>query len=132
MSEKNGSVYVTGEQQSIKTSRRKPNIKISGAPSAEKVVIVGGGSAALGTLEGLRENGYKGSITLIGNEGYLPFDRTKLSKALIDDHSKIALRDEAWFKDGSIDVVSDEVTGVDFAGKKVSTKSGSKSICMHG
>ncbi|KAI9049926.1 hypothetical protein LZ554_006073 [Drepanopeziza brunnea f. sp. 'monogermtubi'] len=125
LSEKNGSVYITGEQQTIKGSRRKPNIRISGAQSAEKVVIVGGGSAALGTLEALRENGYKGSITLISSEGYLPFDRTKLSKALIDDHSKIALRDDAWFKEGSIDLVSDEVTGVDFSGKKVSTKGGS-------
>jgi len=109
LSEKNGSVYVTGEQQSIKGSRRKPNIKISGASAPEKVVIVGGGSGALGTLEALRENGFKGSITVIGNEGYLPIDRTKLSKALIDDHSKIALRDAAWFKDGSVDFVNDEV-----------------------
>lgn len=128
MSEKDGSVYITGEQQVIKGSRRKPNVKISGVPSPEKVVIVGGGSGALGTLEALRENGYKGSITVISSEGYLPFDRTKLSKALIDDHSKIALRDEAWFKDGSVGVVSDEVTDVDFAAKKVSTKSGSKSM----
>jgi len=79
----------------------------------------------LGTLEALRENGFKGSITMISSEGYPPIDRTKLSKSLIDDPSKIALRDEAWFKDGSIDVVNDEVTGVDFSGMKVSTKSGS-------
>merc|ERR1712093_571541 len=125
LQEKDGSVYITGEQQTIKGSRRKPNIKISGSPSAERVVIVGGGSGALGTLEGLRENGYKGSITLISSEGYLPFDRTKLSKALTDDHSKIALRDDAWFKEGFIDIVSDEVTGVDCASKKVATKSGS-------
>ncbi|TAQ86008.1 hypothetical protein B7494_g5665 [Chlorociboria aeruginascens] len=124
LSEKNGSVYVTGEQQSIKGSRRKPNIKISGTTSSEKVVIVGGGSGALGTLEALRENGFKGAITMIGSEGYLPIDRTKLSKALIDDHSKIAWRDEAWFKDGAVAVVNDEVTTVDFAGKKVSTESG--------
>jgi nitrite reductase/ring-hydroxylating ferredoxin subunit len=78
LSEKNGSVYITGEQQSIKGSRRKPNIKISGVAGSEKVVIVGGGSGALGTLEALRENGFKGSITLIGNEGYPPIDRTKL------------------------------------------------------
>jgi len=125
LSEKNGSVYVTGEQANIKGSRRKPNIRISGTSGSEKVVIVGGGSGALGTLEALREDGFKGSITMISSEGYLPIDRTKLSKALIDDPSKIALRDEAWFKDGSIDVVNDEVTDVDFSGKKVSTKSGS-------
>lgn len=80
----------------------------------------------MGTLEALRENGYRGSITLIGSEGVLPYDRTKLSKALIDDHSKIALRNEDWFKEGSVDAISDEVTAVDFSGKKVSTKSGSK------
>ena len=125
LSEKDGSIYVTGEEQSIKGSRRKPNIRISGITGPEKVVIVGGGSAALGTLEALRENGFKGSITMIGSEGYLPIDRTKLSKALIDDPAKIALRDEAWFKEGSIDVVKDEVTDVDFSGKKVSTKGGS-------
>lgn len=117
---------MTGEQQAIKSSRRKPNIKITGSVNNEKVVIVGGGSGALGTVEALRENGYKGSITLVSSEGYTPFDRTKLSKALIDDHSKIALRDEAWFKDGSVDFVKDEVTDVDFSGKKVSTKNGSK------
>jgi len=123
--EKNGAVYVTGEQQSIKSSRRKPNIKISGASGSEKVVIVGGGSGALGTLEALRENGFNGSIMMISNEGYLPIDRTRLSKALITDPAKIALRDEAWFRDGSITVVNDEVIGIDFSGKNVSTQSGS-------
>ena len=125
LSEKNGAVYITGEQQTIKGSRRKPNIKISGATGPEKVVIVGGGSGSIGTLEALRENGFKGSITLISSEGYPPIDRTKLSKALIDDPSKIALRDEAWFKEGGITTVSDEVTEVDFSAKKVSTKGGS-------
>jgi NAD(P)H-nitrite reductase large subunit len=116
---------VTGEQSEIKGSRRKPNVTISGsASSTDKVVVVGAGSAGLGTVEALRENGFKGAITLIGNEGYTPFDRTKLSKALIEDHAKIALRDDAWFKSGSIDLVEDEVTGVDFPAKKVSTKGG--------
>lgn len=126
LSEKNGALYITGEQENIKSSRRKPKIRISGkAGGSEKVVIVGGGSGALGTLEALRENGFSGSITMIGSEGYPPIDRTKLSKALIADPAKIALRDAAWFKEGSVDVVNDEVTDVDFSSKKVSTKSGS-------
>lgn len=62
---------------------------------------------------------------MIGNEGYLPIDRTKLSKALINDESKIALRDEAWFKDGSIASVNDTVASIDFSEKKVSTENGS-------
>jgi len=128
LSEKDGAVYVSGEEQSIKGSRRKPNLRIKGvtiqtAPN-EHVVVVGAGSGGLTTVEDLRENGFTGKITLIGSEGYTPFDRTKLSKALIDDHSKIALRDEAWFRDGGISFVKDEVASIDFEEKKLDTKAG--------
>ena len=60
-------------------------------------------------------------MTVISKEPHLPIDRTKLSKALIADADKLALRNSAWFKATSIDFVMDEVVGVDFGGKKVST-----------
>lgn len=122
--EKNGAVYVTGEKATIKGSRRKPNIKTSSTGS-EKILIVGGGSGTIGTLEALREYGFKGAITVIGSEGYLPIDRTKLSKALISDPAKIALRDEAWFKNADVAFINDQVTEVDFSAKSVKTESGS-------
>lgn len=122
--EKDGGVYVTGAQEAIKGSRRKPNIRCS-AVKPENIVVVGGGSGAIGTVEALREQGYKGSITLISNEGYLPIDRTKLSKALIADPVKIGLRDQQWFDEAGITTVTDEVTEVDFLTKKVHTKSSS-------
>jgi NADPH-dependent 2,4-dienoyl-CoA reductase/sulfur reductase-like enzyme len=81
------------------------------------------GSATFGALLKLREHGYPGTITVITQEG-LPIDRTKLSKALITDESKLYLQPEDFYKDGSIDFVSDSVTSVDFDGKKVSTKTG--------
>lgn len=87
-----------------------------------KVVVVGGGSGAIGAVEALREKGFSGSITVITNEGYLPIDRPKLSKALLTDPAKVQLRDQTWFDAGGVSVVHDEVTGVDFAGKKVQTK----------
>lgn len=123
LTERNGSVFVSGDKDTIKGSRRKPNLKCS-AVGQEKVVIVGGGSGAIGALEGLREQGFNGSVTLISSEGYLPIDRTKLSKALIADPSKIALRDDAWFKTADVATVTDEVTDVDFSAKKVTTKGG--------
>jgi NADPH-dependent 2,4-dienoyl-CoA reductase/sulfur reductase-like enzyme len=61
---------------------------------------------------------------MIASEGHTPFDRTKLSKALIDDHSKVALRDEDWFKDAQVDVIYDQVTDITFDGKKIVTKGG--------
>ena len=88
--------------------------------------MVGGGSGALGVVEGLRSKGFAGPITVISKEGYLPIDRPKLSKALLTDLSKLQWRDEEWYKSGSVDIVYDEVTGVDFASKSVTVKAGGK------
>lgn len=125
--ERDGAVYISGDEAAIKSSRRKPNFKCGTTADIEdKVVVVGGGSGAIGVIEGLREYGYKGGLTVISNEGYLPIDRPKLSKALLTDASKVALRDKAWFDSGSVEWISDEVTDVDFSGHIVSTKDGQK------
>ena len=79
----------------------------------------------MGAVQALREQDFKGVITMISIESSPPIDRTKLSKALMTDKSKLDLRPQEWFKESSIDTVSDEVTGVDFEKKSVSTKSGS-------
>jgi NADPH-dependent 2,4-dienoyl-CoA reductase/sulfur reductase-like enzyme len=126
--ERDGAVYLTGEADTIKSGRRKAPIKTLGQGGAQtdKVVVVGGGSGACGVIEGLREKGFQGPITMISSEGYLPIDRPKLSKALITDPTKIQLRDEAFYKSGSIELVSDEVTSVDLQNRSVSTKKGDK------
>ncbi|ROV90480.1 hypothetical protein VMCG_09812 [Cytospora schulzeri] len=123
-----GSIYITGEEATIKAGRRKPNFKCKSASSSSeaKVLVVGGGSGAIGAIEGLRGGGFQGPITMISNEGYLPIDRTKLSKALLTDVNTAQWRDKEWFESGSVDIVDDEVTGVNFADKTVATKSGGK------
>ncbi|KAL2419914.1 Apoptosis-inducing factor 1 [Exophiala dermatitidis] len=120
--EKPDGVYIKGKEADIKGGQRKVNIKTK-PTSSDKIVIVGGGSGTFGALLKLRELGYPGQITVITTEGY-PIDRTKLSKALITDPSKIYLQPEEWYADGSIEFVSDTVTSVDFNGKAVQTKSG--------
>ena len=82
------------------------------------------GSGTIGALEGLRKGGYKGSITVISREPYPPIDRTKLSKALIPDASKIILRSEDWFSSASITHDTDNVSGVDFSSREIHTTSG--------
>lgn len=127
LAERDGAVYVTGDEATIKSSRRRPNFKCSSADSSDDgVVIVGGGSGALGAVEGLREKGYQGKISVISNEGYLPIDRPKLSKALITDENKIAWREKSWFESGSVSWIEGEVDNIDFSTKSVSTKSGGK------
>ncbi|KAI1486611.1 monodehydroascorbate reductase [Biscogniauxia mediterranea] len=124
--EKDGAVYVQGDEAVIKAGRRKPNFKCSAAAGPEKLVVVGGGSGAIGTVEGLREYGFTGSITVISNEGYLPIDRPKLSKALLTDPAKVQWRDADWFKSGSVEIVQDEVVDIDLNNKTVSTKGSAK------
>ena len=127
MTERDGAVYVAGDKDTIKSGRRRPNFKCAAQSGAEadRVVVVGGGSGAIGTVEGLRETGFQGPITVISSEGYLPIDRPKLSKALLTDLSKLQLRNQEFYESGAVQMVQDEVTGVDFAAKTVQTRTGS-------
>ncbi|KAI9925704.1 hypothetical protein ASPWEDRAFT_113368 [Aspergillus wentii DTO 134E9] len=121
--EKNGAVYIKGEESAIRFGQRDPVLKCS-ASEPERVVIVGGGSGTLGVVQAIRELKYKGTITIISKEPNLIIDRTKLSKALIPDVEKILWRPEEWYKSASINTVFDEVISVDFNSKAVTTKSG--------
>src|SRR2546421_3664339 len=49
----------------------------------EQVVIVGAGLGGLRTVESLREEGFSGGITLVGDEPHEPYDRPPLSKQLL-------------------------------------------------
>ncbi|KKA30441.1 hypothetical protein TD95_005443 [Thielaviopsis punctulata] len=125
VAERNGSVFITGEPAVLKSGRRKPHFSCPEITSTDAgVVVVGGGSGTIGLVEGLRLKGYEGKITVVTTEGYLPVDRPKLSKALIGDPAKIALRPQEWFDEGRVEFVHDEVTGVDVEKKAVATKAG--------
>ncbi len=121
--ERDGAVYVKGEESALKAGRRTLNIKCK--PSGqEKVVIVGNGSGGLGAIEGLRAGGFKGAITVISKENHPPIDRTKLSKALMTDAGQVAWRSEEFYKDGGVEMVNGAVSEVDLEKKKVKTEGG--------
>ncbi|KAI0141656.1 hypothetical protein GGR57DRAFT_495831 [Xylariaceae sp. FL1272] len=126
--EKEGAVFVQGEESLIKAGRRKPKFtcRATSGSDSDKVVIVGGGSGALGAVEALREKGFTGPVTIISKEGYLPIDRTKLSKALLTDPAKAQWRDAEWFKAGAVEFVQDEVTDVDLNNKSITTKNNAR------
>jgi NADPH-dependent 2,4-dienoyl-CoA reductase/sulfur reductase-like enzyme len=48
-----------------------------------RIVIVGASLAGLRAAEALRAEGFRGHLTLIGDESYLPYDRPPLSKAVL-------------------------------------------------
>lgn len=89
---------------------------------------MGGGAGGLATLIGLRESGYSGAITVLSAETHAPIDRTKLSKALLTDLSKLE-----WYSESDIKGIfgTDLRTGVHVASidtgrKTVSLDAGTK------
>lgn len=121
--QKDGAVYIKGTEEQIKANKRTLNLKCK-AQDKDQVVIVGRGSGAFGAIDSLRAGGFKGKIVTIAEEDHPPIDRTKLSKALINDASKLALRSPDDYKEADVDMITDTVTQVDFDGKKVKTKKG--------
>ena len=47
------------------------------------VLVVGASAAGLSTVESLRRKGYRGSLTVLGAEQHLPYDRPPLSKQVL-------------------------------------------------
>jgi len=97
---KDGAIYITADETALKAGRRKPKSTASvGVSQDDHVVVVGGGAGGLGTIEGLREGGFKGKITVLSKENHPPIDRTRLSKGLATDVSKLAARTAEFLSD---------------------------------
>lgn len=124
---KDDKVYIDATEADLKAGRRAPSCAAKkNKQSGDGIVIIGGGAAATTCSEGLREYGYDGKITVVSQEPYYPIDRTKLSKALITDPAKVALRDEKFYADMDIDFkTSETVESVDVSAKSVKLQSGS-------
>jgi len=71
-----GTRAVYGDQVSEQTQEKNP-----GGP--RRVVVVGAGMAGVQTAVALREEGFTGTVTLIGAEPHQPYDRPPLSKAVL-------------------------------------------------
>jgi NADPH-dependent 2,4-dienoyl-CoA reductase/sulfur reductase-like enzyme len=54
-----------------------------GAAGLEHVVVVGAGAAGHAAAERLREAGFAGRLTIVGDEPHRPYNRTPLSKQLL-------------------------------------------------
>ncbi|MFJ3493874.1 NAD(P)/FAD-dependent oxidoreductase [Streptomyces sp. NPDC086091] len=52
-------------------------------PGGRRVVVVGAGMAGVQTAVALREQGFDGTVTLVGAEPHQPYDRPPLSKAVL-------------------------------------------------
>ena len=74
--------------------------RASSESQARKILIIGAGQAGLQLAMSLREEGFVGNVTLIGDEADLPYQRPPLSKAYLRgeaDIDNLRLRPEAFF-----------------------------------
>ncbi len=96
--------------------------------SAERIVIVGAGQAAAQACASLRQFGYAGALTLIGDEPALPYQRPPLSKAYMKGdlaEERLYFKPQDWYDSQSIDVMRNtRVTAIDRAARTVTTDSG--------
>ncbi len=71
----------------------------------EELVVVGGGQAGIQCIASLRKEGYSGSITLIGEENHLPYQRPPLSKGFLSGataNDRLYLKKLEFFQENSI------------------------------
>jgi NADPH-dependent 2,4-dienoyl-CoA reductase/sulfur reductase-like enzyme len=94
------------------------------------VVIVGASLAGLRAAEMLRRHGYAGSLTLIGEEPHLPYDRPPLSKEFLAgewDDARITLASREDLDKLSLEVLLGErAIGLDLDSNVVALESGSE------
>src|SRR4051812_16406249 len=72
-----------------------------------RLLIVGGGPAALATARGYREAGGDGAITILTPELSLPYMRPALSKDFLRgeaDDDELPIESPAWYQRNAIDV----------------------------
>lgn len=74
---------------------------------AHRVVIVGAGQAGCQVASSLRQDGFSGSIVLIGAETHLPYQRPPLSKGHLTGKAArdtLWLRPQTWYPENAVDV----------------------------
>ncbi|MBF9057654.1 FAD-dependent oxidoreductase [Rhodobacterales bacterium HKCCSP123] len=89
----------------------------------DRIVVIGAGQAGASCVAKLRNEGFTGAITLIGEEHAPPYQRPPLSKGYLLGEmalERLYLRSEGYYPENGIDLVLDtRVTAIDRAEKQV-------------
>ncbi len=93
-------------------------------------VIVGASLAGAKAAQALREEGYDGRLTLLGDEPHRPYERPPLSKDYLQGKSKrdtVFVHPEGWYAEHDIDLrLGTEVTSLDRTAHEITTAAGDR------
>ncbi len=90
-------------------------------------MVIGGGLAGGNAAVTLREEGFKGRVTLIGREPGIPFGRPPLSKTYLRSEEELDgwyVRPPGWYDEHDVERLEAGVAGVDVAAQAVVLDSG--------
>ena len=92
------------------------------------IAIVGAGQAALQTIASLKSGGFDGTVTLVGDEAYLPYQRPPLSKKFLNgtfERDRLFLKPDNFYTDNDINIMLEtQVTDIDVAAKSLTCANG--------
>lgn len=92
-------------------------------------VILGGGAAGFYAASAIRQRDKTGSIVMLSNEPYRPYNRPMLTKSIMADlnQDQIAIEEEKWYEENNIHLLLDkQVTAIDRENKEIITADGMK------
>ncbi|XP_060533497.1 apoptosis-inducing factor 3-like isoform X2 [Cylas formicarius] len=113
-------VKVRAKKSELEANKRRKTMAKKRSCVTEKILVIGGGPAAATCVETLRQEGFRGEITLVCRENSLPYDRIKLSKAMDADVKTLQFRDDAFYAENGITVLKGR--------SAVSVDTGAKSV----
>jgi 3-phenylpropionate/trans-cinnamate dioxygenase ferredoxin reductase subunit len=98
--------------------------------SKPSFIIVGGGMAGAIAAQTLREEGFEGKITLLGQEPNAPYERPPLSKDYLQgkaDRDSIFVHPEPWYAEHAVELSLDSAgTSLHPASRTVGTATGGR------
>jgi NADPH-dependent 2,4-dienoyl-CoA reductase/sulfur reductase-like enzyme/nitrite reductase/ring-hydroxylating ferredoxin subunit len=100
---------------------------VGGRLERHQVLVLGSGAGGTATAVALRDFGFSGHVTLIGDEALEPYDRTVLSKFVLNDMpvSEVPpLRPSEYWINQHIERIEARIVGLDAIGKQVRLANG--------
>lgn len=95
----------------------------------DKIVIIGGGVAAVNAIKGIREHNKTSIIHLVQNENFYPYYRLRLTKSIFDkvNIDQLILQKKEWYEDNNITLhLGREAISIDTKAQQVTLNDGVK------
>ena len=100
---------------------------------SDHLAVIGGGQAAVQTIQSVRAAGFDGRITLVADEAELPYQRPPLSKHYLAgkfDRERLALRPAGFYQTKAVDLLTGtRATGLEAGRLRVALDDGGTLSC---